>query len=365
MKSRKTMDAAALEEQIVQIIPAIQIATPTPMLHDIWMRACVAASETGQQFEFLLAQTGTAPRAACALSRRVSFFPLLTLLGAEEIWLPTDAHYQDENAAALLAEQLTQLDLPARFGHFPGNSAFVTALKTAGRGKGIVRTTDLGGAPYIQFDDSWREPEKKLKSKRRSDLRRCRKKAEALGAVAFEMVTPNPGNVDQLIDEAIVIEASGWKGRSGTAIAKDKFHNAFFRHYGRLAAERGILRLAFLRIDGRAVAVQIAAECDSAFWGFRTRFDETYRDVAPGMILFLEVVRYAANSGVATHEFLGKSAPWMRDWATGERPIVGLRYYPFNITGAAALFLSVSASLPQRARTWINKSNKLLIRTLR
>ena len=358
MKSLTKLNATALEEKLQSVISSISVSSPTPMLHDIWMHACAAASEPGSLFEFLSVQHEETPAAACAFSRRPGVFPLLTLLGAEDIWLPTDTHYRDEVAADLLAEGLAKHGLPARFGHFPGDSAFIGALRSASRGKGLVLATNLGGAPYIRFDESWREPEKKLKSKRRSDLRRCRKKAEALGAVAFEMAAPNPDNVDCLMDEAMAVEASGWKGRSGTALAADQYLNAFFRRYARLAADRGILRLAFLRIDGRAVAVQIAAECDNAFWGFKSGYDETYRDVAPGMILFLEVVRYAANSGVATHEFLGKSAPWMRDWATDERPLVGLRYYPFNVAGAAAVTSDAFAELQSRVKRHLPLSHR-------
>ena len=323
------------------------------MLHEIWLRACALSLKDNTQFEIVSAFNRDRPTAAAIFSRTGKITPRLHLLGAEELLYPTDVLYEDACAAEALAKAVVNRKLPVSFGHFRADSAFVEALAKESRGGALVLATEMNGAPYIRFDETWREPEKKLKSRRRSDLRRRLKKAEALGAVAFEMFAPKPHEVDALIDEAIAVEAKSWKGRSRTALAYDQTQQAFFRHYARLASETGILRLAFMRIDGEAAAMQIAALCDNAFWGFKSGYDETYREYSPGMILFLEVVRYAVNAGVATHEFLGKPAPWTREWTTHQHPIVRLRLYPFNPAGAAALIPDGVIAVTKRAQRWL------------
>lgn len=352
MSSSGGMDASSFQEEIARVFSPISVARSSPMLHDIWLRACALGPHADDRFEIIDASSGQRPIAAAAFARR-AFTPSLYLVGAEVLWAQTDVHYEDEAAAAALADAVVAKGSPARFGHFPGESVFVAALEAASKGKGVVLSDALGGAPYIQFDDSWRDPEKKLKSRRRSDLRRCRKKADAIGAVTIDIIAPEPHEVDALIEEAITVEASGWKGRSKTALASDEKQLAFFRHYARLASEAGILRLAFMRIDGRPVAVQIVALCDNALWGFKSGFDEAYKAFSPGMILFLEVVRYAANAGVERHEFLGRSAPWTLEWTTDEHPRVRLRYYPFNPAGAASFLLDGFTALANRVREQI------------
>ncbi len=353
------MDITSFQKELAGLVGAIPLARRSPMLHEIWQRASALSLGAETEFEIVSALSGDQPTAAAVFSRTGKIAPRLHLLGAEELLYPTDVLYENASAAEALANAVVTRKLPARFGHFRADSAFVGALIKASRGAALVLATEMNGAPYIRFDETWREPETKLKSRRRSDLRRRLKKAEAHGAIAFEMLAPKPHEVDALIEEAIAVEANSWKGRSGTALAHDRTQQAFFRNYARLASEAGILRLAFMRVDGKAAAMQIAALCDNAFWGFKSGYDETYREFSPGMILFLEVVRYAANAGVATHEFLGKPAPWTQEWTTDHRPVVRLRFYPFNPAGAAAFIPDGISALTDRAKTWLRaKANR-------
>ena len=135
----------------------------------------------------------------------------------------------------------------------------------------------------------------------------------------------------------MAVEANGWKGRSGTALQVDRKLERFFRRYAQLACEAAILRLCFLRIDGKAVAMQLAVETDERFWLFKIGYDETYGRCSPGNLLMRETIRYAAQRGLKSYEFLGKEAPWTELWTQAAHPITALRTYPFNFAGFAAL----------------------------
>lgn len=345
------MDVASFRKEIARLTDAVACARATPMHHEIWFRACADTIKPDDEFEIIVAGDPQDPRAAAPFRRRrAGLTSRLFLLGAEDLWLHSDVLYEDENAASDLAAAIVKRALPARFGHFPGESTFVGALKTAAAGKGFVVADAVEGSPYIKLDESWREPEKKLRSKRRSDLRRRKKKAEqAHGKVAIEVLTPTANEVDSLYDKALDIETRGWKGRAGSAMVFDENKSVFFRQYLRLACDAGIARMCFLHIGGTPAAFQIGAASDAAFWGFRTGYDEAYRDFAPGILLFLEVVRYAANSGLSTHEFLGRQEPWTKEWTQDVRPLHRLRYYPFNANGATAFVSDGLAAAARRA----------------
>lgn len=345
------MRAQSFTHDIEALFGAIAPPRQTPMQHQIWLRACALATNPNGDIEIVSAGPAGRPSAAAAFIKSGRLSPRLNLLGAEELWMPTDVHYKDEHSANELADALVKKGLPARFGHFPAGSKFVAALTRASRGSGYVMSSPVPGVYYIPLDETWRQPEQKLRSKRRSDLRRRRKKAEALGHVSFEIVCPEPAAVDALIDEAFAVEASGWKGRSGTALALDEKQNAFFRHYGRLASDVGILRLCFMRIDGKPVAATIAAECDGAFWQFKIGYDETYKECSPSKLLLAETVAHAAQAGLSAYEFLG-NAPWIEEWTSDIRPSLRLRYYPFNPAGAAAI---VSDALHAGAKRIIDR----------
>ena len=352
------MDIDLFQREMARLVSAIAPMRPSPMLHEIWFRACAEGLNPDEDFEIISVDSAGKPVAAAAFVRRRRLVSSLCLLGAEDLWEPSDLLYEDRTAASALAEKIVKRGLPVRFGHFVEESFFVEALQKAAHGKGFVMADPVGGAPYIRLDDSWRAPEKKFSKRKQADLRRRRKKANARGAMDTEIITPRTNEVDALLDEAIRVEGSGWKGRSGTALKSNKKQQAFFRTYARLASEAGIFRLAFLRIGGQTAAVRICVECDGKFWGFKTGYDETFKEFSPGMFLFIDIVRHAANAGLSTHEFLGNAAQWTREWTTDEHPLIRFRYYPFNIAGAAALCWDGVAATARRLKTRFAGSKK-------
>lgn len=349
------MDLASFLNEIARVAAAIEPARLTPMHHEMWLRACAEAINPDDEFEIIVTGDKQNPCAAAPFRRRSSLLTKrLFLLGAEDIWLHSDVLYKDDSAALSLAEAVVHRGLPARFGHFPGESQFADALKKAARGKGLVVADAVAGSPFIRLDESWREPEQKLRAKRRSDLRRRQKKAEKKhGEVVVEILTPGPEEVEALYDETLDIETSGWKGRAGTALKFDHEKSAFFRSYLALASDAGLIRIARLRIAGKTAAFSIGAVCDGSFWGFRTGYDEAYRDFSPGVILFIAQARYAAEAGLSTIEFLGRPEPWTKEWTKDERPKVRLRFYPYNPVGAGALLEDGLFTANNRARRWV------------
>lgn len=176
-----------------------------------------------------------------------------------------------------------------------------------------------------------REPEQHFNPGRRSDLRRARRRAEALGEVSVDLLSPRPDQVEGLLEEAYSVESAGWKGRSGTALAVDQPLGGFFRRWAHRAASAGQLRMSFLRIGSRPVAMQIAAEVNKRLWLLKIGYDETVRKASPGTLLMLSVVAAAADGGLASIEFLGTAEAWTAVWATGSRECVRIAGYPVGV----------------------------------
>ena len=349
--SHRIGDASFFDE-LSRLASSIAPMRRAPTMHDIWLRASVNAFDPDDAFEIIKPDNPSASSASFFRRRRMRLTSRLHLLGIEDGGLLTDVFYQDQTSAQALAEAVVKRGLPVWFGHFPGESLFVDTLKKAARGKGYVLSNSLPGLSYIRLDETWKDAEQKFSSSRRTEIRRRWKKARELGDVAVEVLKPAPREVDALLDEAITVEASGWKTRSGTAIAQNKNLQSFFRQYARLASEAGIFRLCFLRIDGKAVAVTIAAECHDAFWQFKIGYDETYKKCSPGTLLQIETVRHAAKEGFSIYEFLGH-APWMKEWTTDEHPLNRLGYYPYNIAGAEAFFTDAVETVAKRVKSKI------------
>lgn len=125
----------------------------------------------------------------------------------------------------------------------------------------------------------------------------------------------------------------------------------FFRRFFRKACEEGLLRIAFMRIDGRPVAMQMALEWADRFWLFKIGYDEEFRDCSPGNLLMLHTLAYAASRRLTTYELLGNIERWISDFWTKEYACCcSLRTYPANPRGVAAFAMDAGTWLIKRIK---------------
>jgi CelD/BcsL family acetyltransferase involved in cellulose biosynthesis len=85
--------------------------------------------------------------------------------------------------------------------------------------------------------------------------------------------------------EFLALEASGWKGRAGTALACDPGEQGFFAAACGRLAERGALQLLALRAGGRIAAMQANFVAQDGLFCFKVAFDETLGRHSPGALL--------------------------------------------------------------------------------
>ncbi len=263
----------------------------------------------------------------------------LEFIGGSELSEPMDFVYRDVDALDELAEGVANLGRPMLLKRTEARSPIVASLQHAYRRRTIFYSREVAPVPWIPLHDGWRDPESQLSSDRRSDIGRARRRAEQEGAVSAEVIAPQPDELPELLAEVYRVEAAGWKGRSGTALAYDDRLRAFFTAFAVRAADVGMLRLAFLRIGGLPAAVQLAVESGGRYWLLKVGYDEQFKRCSPGTLLMLETVRYAAARGLTAFELLGTVEPWTRMWKASERKCVAVRAYPTSPGGLAVAAL--------------------------
>lgn len=308
-----------------------------------WFRACAATLAADREFFVVAVGTPSHVSAIAPLARKRDGAACWELIG-DDVYEPLDFVYEDPAALIPLAQALARAKIPLLLKRVPADSPVVEALQQAFRWKGFVLARPVPGCPWVALDADWLEPESRLSPGRRSDLRRARRIAETMGPVRCEILSPLPAELGPWLDEAFRIEAAGWKGRTGSALACDAERGLFYRGYAAAAARKGILRLCFLRIGGTAAAMQLAVEHGQRFWLFKIGYDEAFARCSPGTLLVAETIRYAAARGLCSYEFLGSVEPWTRMWTCLERPCVSLRAYPAAGKGMAVLAADVAAS---------------------
>jgi len=176
-----------------------------------------------------------------------------------------------------------------------------------------------------------------------------RSQAEQIGKVTTEILAPAPADVDRLFDEAVAIEERSWKGEAGTALAHDPHRAAFYRQYAHAASRAGVLRMCFLRVADRAIAMQIAVEQGGGFWLLKVGYDAEFSACSPGLLLMRETIAHAAGRNwPATNFWAGPSpGPSLDRRGTTNRLAPRL---PYALRGLAAFTLDAAAALAARWR---------------
>ncbi|MBS1679488.1 MAG: GNAT family N-acetyltransferase [Actinobacteria bacterium] len=127
-----------------------------------------------------------------------------------------------------------------------------------------------------------------LKPKRRRELARRRQQlAEAFGE---EPVVRDRAGDPAAVEEFLHLEAAGWKGREGTAMASAG-DSEFFRAACAGFARAGRLQLLSLEAGGETLAMQSNVSAGDTLFGFKMAYDERFRRFAPGIQLEIDAMR--------------------------------------------------------------------------
>jgi CelD/BcsL family acetyltransferase involved in cellulose biosynthesis len=186
--------------------------------------------------------------------------------------------------------------------------------------------------PYVSTAGGWGAYRSQRPRKFFKELGRLRRRLAEHGAVELTVHSTAAG-VDAALDEFVGLEASGWKTAGGTAIASREASRRFYADIARWAAERGWLRLACLRLDGRAIAAELDIQCAGSLYALKSGFDPEYRAFGPGQLLTHDCLKLAFDDGLASYEFLGTDEPYKMSWTAATRERVRVRSFPRTVAG--------------------------------
>lgn len=229
-------------------------------------------------------------------------------------------HYEilaedDEAAAALMGETLARMParLSIRFAAAGGTTAEAVAAAAARRGMTSAARTMMR-SPVIVLDGDFETYRRRLSKNLRKNLSRRRTRMEELGEIEFTVSGGGP-DLEAELAEALRIEASGWKGRQGTAIASDARTRRFYTEVAAWAAEVGILRLAFLRAGGIPIAFDFGLASNGTYYSLKTGYESEHHRLGPGAALTHDLIRHCYAEGLDRVELLGSEDEFKRRWA--------------------------------------------------
>lgn len=122
--------------------------------------------------------------------------------------------------------------------------------------------------------------------------------------------TPDPDALKRFF----ALEASGWKGRKGSAISCARDTRTFYNQIAREAGQRGYFRLHLLEVGGTAVAGAFGVANQESYSMMKMAYDEGYYRAGPGHLLTNGVMEDCAANRVPEFCFGGNKHRSKTDW---------------------------------------------------
>lgn len=239
----------------------------------------------------------------------------LVATGSEPAFWRCVLDWADANAGPALFLHLTTMTVGG-----PVHAALDGVIAGDGRRAELVLHEDRA---MLQSDLS---PEQywdaAISAKKRKELRRQAKRLSEVGELAFTRESGTEG-LDRWSDDFIRLEAAGWKGQAGSALAAEQSTTDLFRQSLAGAAERGKLERVTLTLDGRPIAMLANFLAPPGAFSFKTAFDETFARYSPGVLLQRENLAMLERPDIAWTDSCASADHPMIDHIWRERRAVG------------------------------------------
>lgn len=140
--------------------------------------------------------------------------------------------------------------------------------------------------------------EASMSGKKRKELRRQFARLGEQGAVRM-VRQAGAEDLDSWGEQFLTLEARGWKGAQGSALACDPARARFFRSALTGAAEAGKLERLAITLDGAPIAMLANFIAPPGAYSFKTAYDERLARFSPGVLLQRENLSLLARDEIA------------------------------------------------------------------
>jgi CelD/BcsL family acetyltransferase involved in cellulose biosynthesis len=196
-----------------------------------------------------------------------------------------------------------------------------------------------------------------LAPRRRKQYGRQMRRLAEMGKVTIESSGDTGG-----LDEFLALEASGWKGRGGTAMQGLPAIAAMARSIVAAKAARGELGIEAIRLDGRAVAMLVCFLSGRTAYTWKIAYDEAFARFSPGAQLMMEAgTRLLSRPGIVRVDSCAEADHPMADHVWKGRRAIGT--VVIGLPGGGAVFQAGLAAM--RGEIAARTTAKVLLGRLR
>ncbi len=210
----------------------------------------------------------------------------------------------------------------------PAGSATLELSRSGGlQARSIRGYADMGA--YLPIEGDFASFRGGLSRNFRNNISKAANKLTKSGQAEWIFKTGAEAQSKDL-HEFLEVEASSWKGDSGTAIARAPELVAFYTALTRRLAAAGWLQWQFLRLDGKLLAGNMSVLIGSRMLIWKLGYDESVARMSPGTLLLERVVsRMFEQHGASGGEInLVTNYSWYDNWEMRRRRYETVEIYP-------------------------------------
>lgn len=151
-----------------------------------------------------------------------------------------------------------------------------------------------------------------VRSKKRKELRRQQNRLAECGTIERRALT----DMDELsgwCDAFLALEAMGWKGEEGTALASRPADEAFFRQACAAAHATDSLDMLRIDCDGAAIAMLVNFVGPGGGFSFKIAIDPAFSRYSPGVLVEMDNLARVLDE---------RRTPWMDSCAMPGHPMI-------------------------------------------
>jgi CelD/BcsL family acetyltransferase involved in cellulose biosynthesis len=201
-----------------------------------------------------------------------------------------------------------------------------------------------------------------LGHKKRKELRRQRRRLGENGVLDASDVT-DADEVAKALNDFLVLEASGWKGRAGTAAADHADIRTFMERAVKDLAAEGKVSAHRLTLDAHPIAAIVTLYSGATAWTWKTAYNEAFAASSPGVQLMLDVTEaLLARSDIAQTDSCATAHHPMINHLWRERLPLADRFIRVGPEHKGAFALACTLEASRRAAITTAKSLRDLMR---
>lgn len=150
-------------------------------------------------------------------------------------------------------------------------------------------------AMYFDCSRGYEDLLQRLKAPIRKKLDRALRRLERDHRYLIRTVRSDDADADHAFSDFLRLEAAGWKGQEGTALAMSPRLTEFYRSLFRAQAAGSWGEIHLLIVDGDVVAAELCVVSDGIRVTKKTAYDERYGRFSPGHLMLAQLLKISCE----------------------------------------------------------------------